>query len=604
MFKIKYITIGLWALVITLLLKYTPSNAQSLAQVEQQLSIAEEVLYQDIAKSFTILEQLALVEKTPKQIERYLILEVRIHSYRGEFELAQQKLRVILAMGLSDESLSHAFYLQARLFQGEQKYHKAFDFLKSAIDIPGEFVSYENRVQVYMLAGELNVEVNDFEQAIYFANKALALVTKKGNLQEQCRVHETIAFIYTRMGANDKFQHASEQAIALCEDAKSFVLLVELYAGRAVFHHQRQEYAQQKEMIEKSIALQIETNNFINKLQAQIILLEAYVGLEQWQKAQRFLELIWLDTSTKKGAYDRADLAQIASNIAMAQGDVAKGLAAYKDYIRAQLEVDKNKELESYQLFNSEYNSVLIESNQRLSSVEDKIQALNIENEQFMFWRLMLLSGFVFVFACAGIYTYRSSIQITTVTDDKVDALTNLYHYSHCYEYVTIQKSLLYNPKQQYAMLLMDIDAFTVFIDNFGHDKADVLLQHLAGKLREHFGSYGIVVRLRDDKFIAMVANCSHQQVADLANGALGLLRGYPSDKLVLNLSLNIGWYYDAGTDVYSTSQYDFALHCATTALMQVKTSNRGSAKEFKVHDVWTPQAQKEDFSMTMLSHS
>jgi len=49
----------------------------------------------------------------------------------------------------------------------------------------------------------------------------------------------------------------------------------------------------------------------VNKLEAQLLLLDAYIGLEQWQKAKGLLHNIWQDKVITKCKSELAELSRL-----------------------------------------------------------------------------------------------------------------------------------------------------------------------------------------------------------------------------------------------------------------------------------------------------
>jgi diguanylate cyclase (GGDEF)-like protein len=60
-------------------------------------------------------------------------------------------------------------------------------------------------------------------------------------------------------------------------------------------------------------------------------------------------------------------------------------------------------------------------------------------------------------------------------------------------------------PDAQYALVLIDVDAFKDINDSFGHDTGDKVIVELAARLREHFGPDALVSRWGGDEFLAVV---------------------------------------------------------------------------------------------------
>jgi len=111
----------------------------------------------------------------------------------------------------------------------------------------------------------------------------------------------------------------------------------------------------------------------------------------------------------------------------MELGDVKLGLAQYKQYVLRQEQSTAHFNNASYKFESNDFNNVSENNSSRLSQMLIDIQCTVNINEQLLLCRLMLLAAFAAVIICVAIYTYRSTHKITTVVDEKVDSLTNLY---------------------------------------------------------------------------------------------------------------------------------------------------------------------------------
>lgn len=580
----------LLALSVALLnIPISPANAETSkvsVPLEQNLQRLELLVYQSIDQAAALFETLVPAKKTKIQQERFLIVGVKILAYQGKFELAQERISYLLKHGPSNNSKSIAYYLKARIYQSQQRYDMAFKYVNIAVQIPQNLVSVANRTQVLLLAAELKVEELDFPQALFFAKKAAKIANTLGNNMQKCTAFESMAFIYARMehdeAATATAADISDSAIEFCEVVNSEVLLVDLYAARAVVYQKQQDYQRQLLFAQKSINLQNKTNNIVNKLQVEIILLDAYVGLNQWQKADQLLQNIWLDESTIKREGDYSELARLASVIAVAQEDISKGLLEYKKYVLWEKKVVAHVNSDKYKYFSSEFNSEISRNSDKLKRLILDNRSLTIENDELSFVSLLLLSATVIISISVAAYAYRNNNKVTTIFDVKVDSLTNLYLYRECFEYAMSQKRLVYNPKHQYAALIVDIDNFNGFVENYGYDQSDLLLQYLATRLKQSFQEYGIVLRQRDGRFIVLLASRNHEQVNRIAHESLNLLLGYTCSKQVIDFRLNIGWYYSEKLDVSKPSELDFGLACANQALEQIINLARGGAMEYR----------------------
>ncbi|MGB8650178.1 MAG: EAL domain-containing protein [Mycobacteriales bacterium] len=88
------------------------------------------------------------------------------------------------------------------------------------------------------------------------------------------------------------------------------------------------------------------------------------------------------------------------------------------------------------------------------------------------------------------------------------------------------------------AMLLLDLDHFKEINDTLGHAAGDVMLQHVAARLRKAVGDTGLVARLGGDEFAVLLTGLAGpEQAAPLADAVLARL-GEPVDYQGLHLPI------------------------------------------------------------------
>jgi len=561
---------------------FLPSNVNSSESILSDLARVEALTYVDIDKASHLIEQLQEPQNSSEAIEHYLLLSARILANQGEIKQARQRLVRLLRRSISKNSQVEAYYLHARMFQLEHKFDKAFEYLNYFIKVGPEDVSVFNQVRMLSIAAELKVEALDFVGAENYLSQAIDIADQFGSTLERCYAYGTMAYAYVAISPNEAFEKVSDQAIALCQLANARVLLISLYGDQAAYFQHNSNFQRQRELAEKSLALQLgKSVSVVNRLQTKLLLLDAHVNLKQWHIAKELLNNALVDIAIDPPRADLGELARLDSIISIGLGDLERGIAQYKRYLSFVVKSDITIRDESYQYHHETSNHVEEVRSNQLTSLRAKISELQKHNDEMLFKRLMLLAALVVFIIFIGILTFRSSQKITTISDQKTDALTGLYFYRDCFSYLMSQKSLVYNPKQQFAALSIDIDAFGTFNNSFGHHQGDLLLAKFANLMKSRLKDIGVVVRQRDDRFIIFLANCDHQYVTSISNETLMLLNDYGDGSMDCNLKVNIGWYYSEGSDVTSANELNYGVACANKALLQGKEIMRGSAIEY-----------------------
>ena len=95
----------------------------------------------------------------------------------------------------------------------------------------------------------------------------------------------------------------------------------------------------------------------------------------------------------------------------------------------------------------------------------------------------------------------------------------------------------------QGAAFLLDLDRFKDINDSLGHHVGDILLQQIAGRLRDHLPRDAVVARLGGDEFAVLLPKCeTPQQAVDVANDARAFLSGpFEVSGTCLEVGVSIG---------------------------------------------------------------
>lgn len=77
------------------------------------------------------------------------------------------------------------------------------------------------------------------------------------------------------------------------------------------------------------------------------------------------------------------------------------------------------------------------------------------------------------------------------------------------------------NNNKQFSLLYLDLDRFKFINDSLGHDCGDILLQQVAGRLKEAVADLGIVARVGGDEFTVMLNESDKTKLKNIASNIL-----------------------------------------------------------------------------------
>jgi diguanylate cyclase (GGDEF)-like protein len=107
----------------------------------------------------------------------------------------------------------------------------------------------------------------------------------------------------------------------------------------------------------------------------------------------------------------------------------------------------------------------------------------------------------------------NSLLQQQVVTDP----LTGLPNRCFATEHIELQWSAAHRHHADLACLVIDVDHFKRVNDDFGHDRGDAVLRHVAGVLRRELRQHDVICRVGGEEFLAICPDTSASDAARLA---------------------------------------------------------------------------------------
>jgi len=147
------------------------------------------------------------------------------------------------------------------------------------------------------------------------------------------------------------------------------------------------------------------------------------------------------------------------------------------------------------------------------------------------------------------------------------DPLTEISNRRFILRTLEKQASLSLQRLQPLGLLMMDLDFFKQVNDRFGHDCGDAVLKEAAARLKQCVRSSDSVGRFGGEEFLAVIPNCSGEELIRLAERIRQAMKKPMSYKeLLIPMSVSIGAavHFQAETEVMeSLKSADQALYVA-----------------------------------------
>lgn len=160
------------------------------------------------------------------------------------------------------------------------------------------------------------------------------------------------------------------------------------------------------------------------------------------------------------------------------------------------------------------------------------------------------------------------------------DALTDLPNRRYLIEQCESALRGARQSDENLALLLIDLDHFKPINDRHGHDAGDLLLQHIARRLREQVRGCDTVARLGGDEFAVLIGGADAQHYAeDVAKRLLAELPrpvDYAGHSLTVSISIGVAFYPQ------HAEQFADLYKAADQALYQAKSAGRSGYAAFE----------------------
>ena len=204
--------------------------------------------------------------------------------------------------------------------------------------------------------------------------------------------------------------------------------------------------------------------------------------------------------------------------------------------------------------------SLTVQDDQRREQIACQIQATD--------------SGILALFLITDI-TDVGDFSMQMLHQMEFDALTQLYNRSFGDTY--IMEYFRRYPQDSAAVMLIDIDFFKRFNDEYGHDLGDIVLQNASRRLERFFGRDSVIVRNGGDEFLVLLKNRTVGQVQDEIREFSIQKHSvmYQGKAIPFSFSIGFAMYPEQGKEYH-----DLAIK-ADVAMYHVKMHHRSSFCQF-----------------------
>ena len=164
----------------------------------------------------------------------------------------------------------------------------------------------------------------------------------------------------------------------------------------------------------------------------------------------------------------------------------------------------------------------------------------------------------------------REDLQLLSVTDD----LTNLYNRRRLMESLDQEVRRCQRLKHPFGVVMVDVDSFKQYNDDFGHMAGDQVLVRVAELLRESVREVDTVARYGGEEFVILMPEATQRDAAALAERLRRSVADEPFANRGVTISLGVAQYPVSGESA------EAVIEAADGALYDAKRAGRNSVAQ------------------------
>ena len=149
------------------------------------------------------------------------------------------------------------------------------------------------------------------------------------------------------------------------------------------------------------------------------------------------------------------------------------------------------------------------------------------------------------------------------------DPLTGLFNRRYMDEALKLEESRALRNASQLAIMMLDVDHFKNFNDNYGHEIGDEALRQLGKLLRKYFRESDVPCRYGGEEFLIIMPNATleqcHDKAEQLRSAVAGQLKVFHNGETIgITISIGVALFPQHGSHIHAAiKQADKALYRA-----------------------------------------
>jgi diguanylate cyclase (GGDEF)-like protein len=177
------------------------------------------------------------------------------------------------------------------------------------------------------------------------------------------------------------------------------------------------------------------------------------------------------------------------------------------------------------------------------------------------------------------------------------DSMTGIFNYRYFYKRLSeeILRAKRYN--RELALVIMDIDNFKSFNDNYGHQAGDFVLKQLSDLITKTIRSIDIVSRYGGEEFCIIMPDTGMNNCETFIERLRGQIADFKFESELFPAKVSISVSVGGAVYPHHASMPDRLIYCADMALLKAKSMGRNRAVIFQIEFAGDTNSTKESFN-------
>lgn len=539
--------------------------------------------FNESEEAFNNLKNLGINKNKKEEVIKYSIKRAYdIFNYPGgkskSIEILEDALKI--SKDIDYYEIEDVYFQLGRAYWYEDRLVESINSKLKALNIARGKNSKDKIINISIDIGLDYLKSRNYDEALTYLSRVIYYKMKDEN---NSPIIKSYAFLnltecYVRL---EKYDDAEESIKSLDENIKKIKnvkekedLMIMSYINKADLQTEKENPLEAIKLLNiardrQQKSVNFKYNNFDIKLFEEYG--DAYYKLNDFKKALKYHK------ESEKLALNR-DLVYLQE---IYNEKIYLDYKSMGDDENTILYLEKNMELKTKlsQDKNKQYSQYLIKEFENEENLE-KISLLEKSKDKMSFIFLVLFIAII-VISIFLYFIYKKNKEINRLNKlfknlSEIDALTNVYNRRALGEFLADNWDLYKETKMPISFMMIDLDYFKLYNDNYGHLKGDEVLEKVALEIKKSCRDTDFVARYGGEEFIVIMLNTDKDYAINLAQNIrqniynININHKYSkvSDRITLSIGITTAYM---GTN----KNYDEYIQKADKALYDAKSRGK-----------------------------